>query len=573
MQSIIGLGQVNPTVGSLRANAGKVLQVTRDAVRQGATVMVFPELVLSGYPPEDLVLKRHFVDDCWCDLEWLATQLPKDCLTVVGAPHRVQGQVHNSAVVMYGGRIADIYHKMVLPNYGVFDEKRVFEAGHIPLVLQAGGLRLALHICEDSWSTDTAAVQLLKEARIDVLLNLSASPYHRGKRTVRETVLRKTATYLNCTLAYCNMVGGQDELVFDGGSLVLNPEGKVVARARQFQEAIVYAPVKPGHTSEWINPNEPASRRTVYLPPLPERRVSDPSSVAVVEPLMDDLTEVYEALKVGLRDYVDKNGFQKVVVALSGGIDSALVATIAVDALGPGRVAGLTMPSDYTSAGTLTDAEALAENLGIEFHTLPIRVLQQQMLEQLDPLWPDKEADVTEENLQARLRGVLIMALSNKFGWLVLTTGNKSELATGYCTLYGDMAGGFSLIKDVPKTLVYELARWRNHQALEAVIPPSTIERPPSAELRPDQKDADSLPEYDVLDRIVEAYVEKDEGMDAMVEAGFDPAIVEKVVRLIDISEYKRRQGAPGVKITPKAFGRDRRMPITNAYREWVKHA
>ena len=570
MQITLAMGQINPTVGALRANAEKVVRMTKDAFKQGAQVVIFPELVLSGYPPEDLILKAHFIDDCWLDLEWLAAQLPPDCLTIVGAPHRVQGLAHNAAVVFYGGRIAAIYHKMCLPNYGVFDEKRVFTAGRMPLILQAGSVRIGLHICEDSWDTDSDAVQLLKDAKLDLLVNLSASPYHRGKRSMREAVLRKAAEFLQCTLAYCNMVGGQDELVFDGGSLVLNRDGSIQARARQFSEALLLATTDAPDITPSMEPNPDPSRRTVYLQPLSTRRVAT-ELLHKVEPLMSDLNEVYEALKIGLRDYVDKNGFTKTLVALSGGIDSALVATLAADALGPERVAGLTMPSTFTSEGTLSDAGKLARTLGIEFHTLPIKNLHEQLLEQLTPLWPERAADITEENLQARIRGVLVMALSNKFGWLVLTTGNKSELATGYCTLYGDMVGGFALIKDVPKTLVFELCKWRNQQPFGPVIPPSTIERAPSAELRPDQKDSDSLPEYPVLDAIIERYVEKDEGIEQIVAAGFDPALIQRVIRLVDLSEYKRRQGAPGVKITPKAFGRDRRMPITNAYREWVK--
>ena len=574
MKLIIALAQVNPTVGALEGNAARILDEAVRARQQGATLIVFPELALSGYPPEDLVLKRHFLEDCWATLQELAPKLPSDAVVLVGTPQPVDERVHNAAAVLHGGQIVATYHKMILPNYGVFDEKRVFNPGKIPLILQVGALRMALHICEDSWFPDHASVQLLKEARIDLLVNLSASPYHRGKRTLREEVLRKTSAFLDCSLAYCNLAGGQDELVFDGGSLVLDRNGDVLARARQFEEALLLVELDEGNADPILEEPTPPIRRVVHLPPINALRpVRHAPVTPSIEPLMADPMEVYAALKTGLHDYVEKNGFTKAVIALSGGIDSALVAVLAVDTLGADRVAGVTMPSQYTSSETLTDADKLAENLGIEYHTVPIQDVHQKLLAGLSPLWSGREPDVTEENLQARIRGNIIMALSNKFGWLALATGNKSELATGYCTLYGDMVGGFALIKDVPKTLVYTLSVWRNQQGPHPVIPPSTIERPPSAELRPDQKDTDSLPPYDILDGIIERYVEKDFGVDQITADGFDPDTVRTVCRLVDVSEYKRRQGAPGVKITPKAFGRDRRMPITNAYRERVKGA
>ncbi len=570
-QIIIALGQINTTVGALGRNAERIAEQAARAVKQGASLVVFPELVLSGYPPEDLVLKRHFLEDCWRHLEKLAIALPAEAVVLVGAPQMVDRQVYNAAVIFHGGRIVSIYQKMVLPNYGVFDEKRVFAAGRMPLVLQAGPVRLGVHICEDSWNADQDSVLLLKDARIDLLVNLSASPYHRGKCTVREQVLRATRDRLDCSLAYCNIVGGQDELVFDGGSLVLDASGEMTARARQFDEDILLARVAVRGAPP-LPAEDSASpiRRVVHVPFQPPAKVPPRLALTGVEPLMKDPEEVYTALKTGLRDYVEKNGFKKTVVALSGGIDSALVAVLAVDTLGADCVAGVTMPSPYSSEGTRSDAEQLARNLGIEFHVVPIQSIYDTFLGELNPLWKDRPPDITEENLQARIRGNIVMALSNKFGWLVLTTGNKSELATGYCTLYGDMVGGLALIKDVPKMLVYELSRWRNAQGDAPVIPPSTIERPPSAELRPDQKDSDSLPPYERLDPIIERYVEKDMGVEEIVADGFDPETVQRVSRLIDHSEYKRRQGAPGVKITPKAFGRDRRMPITNAYREKV---
>lgn len=573
MNIVVALAQINPTVGALQKNAEQIATYARRAAKDGASIVVFPELALSGYPPEDLVLKRHFLEDCWKELEHLAHRLPTESLVMVGAPQAVDTKVYNTAVLLHGGRIVGTYQKMILPNYGVFDEKRVFAAGKMPLIVRVGQARVAIHICEDSWYPEEDTVLLLKDARIDLLVNLSASPYHRGKRVLRENMLRETGAQLNCAFAYCNIVGGQDELVFDGGSLVLNRAGKLLARARQFEEELLFATVTVPDLPVMIEESASARRRVIHLPLHPTTQRSNRAPHSPVTDLLDDQAEVYEALKTGLRDYTDKNGFKKTVVALSGGIDSALVAALAVDTLGADRVAGITMPSQYTSEGTLTDAELLAKNLGIEFHTVPIREIHRTFLSELLPFWEGWPPDITEENLQARIRGNIIMALSNKFGWLVLTTGNKSELATGYCTLYGDMVGGFSLIKDVPKTLVYELSKWRNRQGPSPVIPPSTIERAPTAELRPDQRDTDSLPPYDILDAIIERYVEKDEGVDRIVAAGFDPDIVRQVSRLIDLSEYKRRQGAPGIKITPKAFGRDRRMPITNAYRERVKGA
>ena len=573
MKIVIALAQINPTVGALRKNADRIVDRARTAAKEGASVVVFPELALSGYPPEDLVLKKHFLEDCWHELEGMADQLPPESLIMVGAPQMVDTQVYNAAVIYHAGRMVTTYQKMILPNYGVFDEKRVFAPGKMPLILQAGTARIAIHICEDSWYPDEDTVLLLKESRIDLLVNLSASPYHRGKRVLRETTLRKTGEQLHSAFAYCNIVGGQDELVFDGGSLVMDQTGTLLARARQFEEDLLFAEVTVSDIPTVVDEPSPPSRRTVHIPFHPSVRRSERAPRSSVTPLLDDQTEVYEALKTGLRDYTEKNGFKKTVVALSGGIDSALVAVLAVDTLGADRVAGITMPSQYTSTETLTDAELLAQNLGIEFHTIPIRAIHGTFLTELLPFWEGWPPDITEENLQARIRGNIIMALSNKFGWLVLTTGNKSELATGYCTLYGDMVGGFSLMKDVPKTLVYELSEWRNRQGPSPVIPLSTIERPPTAELRPDQKDTDSLPPYAVLDAIIERYVEQDQGVDRIVAEGFDPDTVRQVSRLIDLSEYKRRQGAPGIKITPKAFGRDRRMPITNAYRERVKGA
>jgi NAD+ synthase (glutamine-hydrolysing) len=545
------LVQFNPTVGALEENADRIVKLASEAASDGAQLIVFPELALCGYPPEDLILRPHFIQDCAKQLDRLAEKLPGETFCIVGAPV----ERFNAAVVFHGGKQVGTYCKMLLPNYGVFDEKRVFDAGSEPFTFNAFDTKVGIHICEDSWLADGAACTALAAEKPELVINLSASPYHRGKRLEREAVFAAAARAMNAPLLFCNQVGGQDELVFDGGSAAFEADGRVMARAPLFEEYTLTSPVVgqaslyPESLCSSCEPNDTRSRI----------REAGPTSYA-----LEPLEEVYEALKLGLRDYVNKNGFKKTVVAVSGGIDSALVLAIAVDALGADRVAAVTMPSQYSSNETLSDAGQIAANCGVEFHTIPIFPIFGKFTDELSNHW-NPEPGLAEENLQARIRGTLIMALSNKNGWLVLTTGNKSEFATGYCTLYGDMAGGFAVIKDVPKTLVFDLCRWRNQQGV--AIPPSTIERPPSAELRPDQQDTDSLPPYEVLDPILEAYVEKDMGIDAMLAAGFDEEAVRKAVRLVDLSEYKRRQGPPGIKITPKAFGRDRRMPITNRYR------
>jgi NAD+ synthase (glutamine-hydrolysing) len=562
------LVQVNVTVGALRPNAHKIARLAHAAREAGARLIVFPELVLSGYPPEDLVLKRHFMQDCRAALALLAGEVPKDAVVIAGTPLPERGRGFNAAAVLAGGRLLGFYRKMLLPNYGVFDEKRVFAAGAHPLVLDLDAVRVGLHICEDSWFPNEAPCRALRAARVDAVVNISASPYHRGKLKLRENVMRRAARVIGAPLLCCNLVGGQDELVFDGGSLVVSAQGKLLARARQFEEDVLFFDIPiAGRKARQTSTSWKIQR--LRVPGMePSAGESSPAWTPCVAPALDDLAEVYAALKLGVRDYMDKNGFSRAVVGLSGGVDSALVATIAADALGCQRVVGITMPSRYSSGETLSDAHRLARNLDIEMHSMPIKKLHDAYLEELARLWPNRLPDTTEENLQARIRGNIAMALSNKFGWLVLTTGNKSEMATGYCTLYGDMAGGFALIKDVPKTLVFDLARWRNRTEGREVIPRSTIERAPSAELRENQKDTDSLPAYEILDPIIERYVEQDRSVDDMVAAGFDAATVKRVVRLIDRNEYKRRQGAPGVKITPKAFGRDRRLPITNLYGE-----
>jgi NAD+ synthase (glutamine-hydrolysing) len=532
----IALVQLNPTVGALKANAELIVAKAREAAEAGAELIVFPELALTGYPPEDLILKAHFIQDCQQLVAELASMLPSGPAILLGAPWYQGDCTYNAAVVYRGGKMVQVYKKNLLPNYGVFDEKRVFVSGCQPGFFEHGGEKIGIHICEDSWYADRHPCTDLKAADVSLVVNLSASPYHRGKIIERRAVLAAAAQAIGAPIAYCNLVGGQDELVFDGGSKFVLADGTVQARAAQFVET------------------------TLYLD-------TDAKSAEIAPAMDDPMQEIYEALKVGLKDYVEKNGFKKVIVAISGGIDSALVLAVAVDALGADRVLGLTMPSQYSSAGTFGDALEIAKNCGIEMHTLPIKPIFDLYRAELQSVWGEVESDVTEENLQARIRGNLVMALSNKFGAMVLTTGNKSEMAVGYCTIYGDMCGGFALIKDVPKTLVFDLCRWRNGQQDKPIIPWDTIERPPSAELRPDQQDSDSLPPYDILDAILQGYVEEQLGHKALVGRGFDSELVSRIIRLVDLNEYKRRQGAPGVKITPRAFGRDRRMPITNRYR------
>ena len=574
MKIRIALAQVNPTVGDLAGNARAVRRMTAEAKRRGAQIVAFPELVLSGYPPEDLLLKPRFLEDCRSALRSVAREA-KGIVMLVGVPEppaHPGDRPYNACRVLSGGKVAATYRKINLPNYGVFDEKRYFEPGENALVVNFGDVPIGISICEDVWVDDgpTAAQVVLGGARI--IINISASPYHRRKGREREKLMQRRARENGCWLCYLNLVGGQDELVFDGCSVIAAPDGTTIARGKAFEEDLLVADIDPSGTrppaARLPSPFTGARKRVeiVDLAPLPPVRRESPVRPRRAKHL-DPVEEVYRALVLGTRDYVDKNGFSKVVLGMSGGVDSALVAAIAVDALGASRVAGVTMPSRYTSAATLRDARTVCRNLGVDLLELPIGAVYESYLTLMRPAFRGRRADVTEENVQARIRGNLLMALSNKFGWLVLTTGNKSELAVGYCTLYGDMAGGFAVIKDVPKTLVYPLCRYRNARSPRSVIPNSILRRRPTAELRAGQFDQDALPPYPVLDRIIELYVERDMGFDDIVARGLDVALVRRTIRMIDASEYKRRQGAPGIKITPKAFGRDRRLPITNRYR------
>lgn len=558
----MALAQGNFTVGDIAGNVQRIEAAIERAEVLGADLVAFPELSLCGYPPEDLLLKPHFL--C-CTRKALRAlyRAARRIVVVVGFADRTRQGVHNAAAILADGRLQGTYHKMILPNYGVFDERRYFVPGEAPVVLRLGRANLAVTICEDIWCTDGPAESACR-AGAQVVLNISASPYHARKYYQREALIRSLARRCDAPICYVNLVGGQDELVFDGASVVVDQRGKVVARARQFEEELLVVDID---VPEGRRASVRARGVKVVDVPMPVRAVERPEAMASRARPLARWAEVYQALVLGTRDYVRKNGFSKVTLGFSGGIDSALTAAIAVDALGKGSVVGVTMPSVFSSSETQRDARALADNLGIDFICLPIQEIYEAYLKNLREVFRERPADITEENIQARIRGNLLMALSNKFGWLVLTTGNKSETSVGYCTLYGDMAGGFAVIKDVPKTWVYELARYRNALAGWSVIPESVIERVPTAELRPNQTDQDTLPPYEVLDRIVDAYVERDLSRDRIIRMGIDAETVDKVIRMIDRSEYKRRQAPPGVKITPKAFGRDRRMPITNKYR------
>jgi len=571
----VALGQMNATVGDIAGNATTITALTASARDEGAELIVFPELALCGYPPEDLLLKTHFLDAIGMALEELARQT-QGIVALVGFPER-DDEVYNSAAVLADGRVAAVYRKLYLPNYGVFDEQRYFQPGTEAATFDVNGVTVGLTVCEDIWEPGPpASTEALAGAQ--VIVNLSASPYHAGKGIERERMLAQRARDNLAAIVLCNCVGGQDELVFDGHSVAVDQEGAVVARGPQFEEALVVTTIDPGAVvaARLRDPRHRVAVRARDTGPglrdLGAASVETPAGNARREvggpaaELLDAEDEVYSALRVGLRDYVEKNGFERVVVGLSGGIDSSLVALLAVDALGPDRVVLVVMPSPYSSEATQDDARQTARNLCAELIEIPIEKAMDAYEDLLAPSFDAGEKDITEENIQARIRGNLLMALSNKFGWLVLTTGNKSELSVGYSTLYGDMAGGLAVLKDVFKGWVYRLVRWRNEQAEKDLIPPSVIERPPSAELRHEQRDDESLPPYDVLDAILVGYVEQDLDAGELVRQGQTPEDVERTIRLVDAAEHKRRQAPPGIRISIKAFGRDRRLPITNGY-------
>jgi NAD+ synthase (glutamine-hydrolysing) len=568
----LALHQLNATVGDLAGNEAKIREGIAQAKEAGAQLVAFPELAVTGYPPEDLLLKEHFLRRAREAVDRLA-QDAQGIVALVGFPERAD-DVYNALAVLADGEVQGIYRKMRLPNYGVFDEVRYFQAGTEPAVIEVDGVTVGLTICEDMWVPGSPLTDE-SLAGAEVIVNLSASPYQAGKPAEREQMLQQRARDNLSAVAFCALVGGQDELVFDGTSAVMDHHGSVIARAPQFAEHLVVAEVD-AHAARAarLRDTRPRLARREARPAVAclGRFSTGASEAETAAPagevfdLLDPEAEVYAALVLGTRDYLRKNGFQHVVFGLSGGVDSTLVATIAVDALGPEKVTAVVMPSPYSSSGTQDDARTLARNLGIDCLEFSIKDLMEQYDRTLEPVFDGRDPDITEENLQARIRGNLLMALSNKFGWLVLTTGNKSEMSVGYSTLYGDSAGGFAVIKDVPKLLVYRLVDVRAQRDPQSPIPASIIDRPPSAELRPDQKDEDSLPPYEVLDAILLGYVEEDLGREQLIARGLPAADVDRVIRLVDVSEYKRRQNPPGIKVTSKAFGRDRRVPITNRF-------
>ncbi len=553
----VALAQLNLRVGDFDSNVAAITHAYDRSVALDADLVVFSELAVCAYPPEDLLLKQRFIDDAQEALEAIARHT-SEAAVIVGFPEQENGQLYNAAAVCHRGQVRGIYRKRLLPNYSVFDEKRYFAPGATdgPLFEIAGAL-VGICVCEDLWFDEGPfGAQIQSGAVLGVSIN--GSPYQRGKNSERVGAVIEGASEHKVPIVYVNQVGGQDELIFDGSSFVVDANGEVIARLPQFEEAVEVVDV------------EVHSRIKGALPVISlssERRHREPLLASPGAEPNDEVGEVWNALVLATRDYVHKNEFSDAVIGLSGGVDSSLVAAIAVDALGPQRVHGVSMPSRYSSAGSQDDAAELALNFGMDFHTIPIEPAHASVIEMLDPLFREYPADLTEENLQSRIRGVLLMALSNKRGWLVLTTGNKSETSVGYSTLYGDTAGGFAVLKDCPKLLVYELCRWRNNQTGAPWIPEASILKPPSAELRPGQTDEQSLPPYELLDPLLEAYIEQDRTAAELVSEGYDAALVERITRLVDVAEYKRRQSPPGPRISAKAFGKDRRLPITNRYR------
>ncbi|HSQ77544.1 MAG TPA: NAD+ synthase [Nitrospirota bacterium] len=569
----ISMAQINPTVGDLKGNRDKIIAYINRAKKLGADIVVFTELAVTGYPPEDLILKPQFVKDNLRTLREI-TRATRGITAIVGYVDS-NDHIYDAAAIISNGKLVHVYHKMLLPNYGVFDEYRYFKPGNRFPVITVKGVNIGVNICEDIWYADgPSRTQTLAGAEIIIAVN--ASPYHKGKGKERLRMLALRAKENNVFVVYTNAVGGQDELVFDGHSMILDPKGKLLAAGKQFEEELISYDIKlsgpprrGADTASELIVNEhrdyidsvvisdkPAARKK----PIPPARIARPYTLC---------EEVYRALVLGTRDYMKKTGFKAVVIGISGGIDSSLVAAVAVAAIGRENVHGVFMPSEFSSDESCEDATELARNLGIKMFSIPIHQPFNAFLNTLRGVFAHTKQDVTEENLQARTRGNILMALSNKFGWLVLTTGNKSELSTGYATLYGDMAGGFAVIKDVPKTLVYDICRCINRLEGKTIIPKRVLVKAPTAELRPDQKDSDSLPEYEELDPILKAYVEDDKEFDEMLRMGFDRKTVERVIRLVDSSEYKRRQAPPGVKITPRGLGKDRRFPITNRYKSY----
>ena len=569
----VALAQINTTVGDLWGNAEKAADALRKATDAGAELVALPELTITGYPPEDLLMRHSFIRDNLQALEEFAGEVPAGVVAAIGFVD-LDSDLYNACAVVSDGEILHRYHKRYLPNYGVFDENRYFREGSSAPVLKLDGNLVGVSICEDIWYPGgPAREQALGGA--SVLLNINGSPYHRRKGAFRERMLSVRASDNGCYVVWCNMVGGQDELLFDGHSLVFDPEGNLISRAKQFEEDLLLVDIFPEaaliqrlHESR---PRKEMPDRPVELVEVPgyEEKVGPAESREPrIEPLLPEEGEVFEALVLGLRDYFEKNGFSRAVLGLSGGVDSSLCAVVASRALGPQNVTGVLMPSRYTSEASNSDAEAVAKNLGIDTQVLPIAPAFDAYKEMLEGAFKGLPEDVAEENIQARIRGNIIMAFSNKFGWIALATGNKSEMSVGYATLYGDMAGGFAVIKDVPKTLVYRICRYVNETEGREVVPDSVLTKEPSAELRAGQRDVDSLPPYEILDPILEAYIEEDKGAREIVASGFDEEDVRRVIKLVDAAEYKRRQAPIGIKVSVRAFGRDRRVPMTNRYSE-----
>jgi NAD+ synthase (glutamine-hydrolysing) len=573
----IGLCQINTTVGDIDGNTRKILDYIAKGKKVGTDLLVFPEMAVTGYPAEDLLLMPKFIEANLKAIKQIS-KATSSITAVVGFVNK-DGDIFNSAALLHDGKLIDVYSKIYLPNYGVFDEDRYFQAGKENFIFTIKSTPIGLSICEDLWYPgDPIRTQALYGGA-ELIVNISSSPYHAGKSIFREKMISTRASDNLAIVAYCNLVGGQDELVFDGGSLVIDQRGELIARGKQFEEDLVLVDLDmeavfrmrlhdPRIRRERLSEGEKGLRKIELLDQIHSNRKRPPIPKREIKP-MDRLSEIYAALVLGTRDYIRKNGFKTVLIGLSGGIDSALTAAIAVDALGKKGLVGVAMPSQYSSKESLEDAKLLAKNLGIRFLTIPITEIFQVYLKTLASSFKGLKPDVTEENIQARIRGNILMALSNKFGWLVLTTGNKSEMSVGYCTLYGDMAGGYAVLKDVPKTLVYELVKFINKKEGKAIIPKNVFVKPPSAELRPNQKDEDSLPPYPVLDPILQAYVEEDKGVEDIAKMGFKESMIKEVIQMVDRNEYKRRQSPPGVKITHRALGKDRRLPVTNKYRNF----
>ena len=590
----LALAQINPTVGDIPGNTAKILEYLERAQEAQADLVAFPEMATTGYPPEDLLFKTSFLTENVAAMEKVAAA-SRGIAVVLGyvsilsldrGPDDMGPRINNAAALCYDGRLVDTYHKIFLPNYGVFDEQRYFQKGLVCPVYRIAGVAIGVNICEDIWYP-VGPTTVQGQAGAELIVNINASPFHAGKRAFREEMIAQRATDHGLTVAYVNTVGGQDELVFDGGSIICDATGNLVVRGPAFRESLVIgdlefadeptgksqgpvvvaaADVAAVGKSKMLDVSEAVARGGAHL-------TAQPMSVAPISVAMEGAEEVYRALVLGTGDYLRKSGFSKALVGLSGGVDSALTAVVAVDALGKENVVGITMPSRYSSEGSISDSKKLAGNLGLDLWEVPIEPAHRAFTDMLEERFKGTDANVAEENVQARVRGNVLMTVSNKFGWIVLTTGNKSEMAMGYATLYGDMAGGFAVLKDVPKTTVYELCEWRNKNGRsfgtsDDVIPAAILEKPPSAELREDQLDADSLPPYEILDPVIQAYVEDDFSYQDMIAQGFDPQVVRQVIAAVDRNEYKRRQAAPGVKITHRAFGKDRRLPIVNRYRQ-----